>query len=391
MWAARTPFTFQETSFIAGDASNSHPSRRNLFRATADRHRATAHPETVALPAPGPILKLILPPPAPAGRLTTTMHRSLPTALLGALLLSAAGAAESANDVKGLAPVSVSSANYRNTPRDQLLRSVENAKGVVNPESPTLQPLATPQHFIFMPGEIYDADVTYEQLTALLTPALAKKNFINGADAQGIIREPTKVSLVLRVHYGARPWRLPTVRSTDLTWSDGMVARPKGRGLHTLGADQLWDQRAGGNDETFSALAANASNTQSFGFGSGATGSASSSAASGSEGALATGLGSGASNGGVEYGSTRDFHLIVIDAFDYQELKKDGKAAKRLWTTFVSAPKEPKQKFSAIAATLIRNATPYFGETTAGLQVYSDRRAEVKIGELIEVKDEAKK
>ena len=43
-----------------------------------------------------------------------------------------------------------------------------------------------------------------------------------------------------------------------------------------------------------------------------------------------------------------------------------------------------------LAATLIRNATPYFGETTRGLQIYSDTRAEVKIGEMIEVKEPAK-
>jgi hypothetical protein len=316
------------------------------------------------------------------------MNRFFAIALLGALPAApGAFAADAATEVKGFAPVSISAANYRETPRDQLLKAVENAKAAVNPGSPTLRPLAAPKHFFFMPGEIYESDVTYEQLTTLLTPALAKKGFINAADEQGIIREPAKVSLVLRVHYGARPWRLPTVRSADLAWSDGMVPRPKGRGLHNLGADQMWDHRAGGNDETFSALAANASNTQSFGFGSGP----SSSAASGAESTVATGLGTGSVDGLTEYGSTRDFHLIVVDAFDYQELKKDGKAAKRLWTTFVSAPREPKDKFSKLAAVLVRNATPFFGETSAGLQVYSDRRAEVKIGEMTEVKEEAKK
>src|SRR5262249_10369859 len=101
--------------------------------------------------------------------------------------------------------------------------------------------------------------------------------------------------------------------------------------------------------------------------------------------------GAGGANGVAEYGSTRDFHIIVVDAFDYHELKTKGKSALRLWSTFVSAPKQGKQKFSDIAETLARNAIPYFGETSNGLQVYSDVRAEVKIGDLIEVKDDAAK
>jgi hypothetical protein len=304
-------------------------------------------------------------------------------------------AADNAAAVKGFAPVSVSSANYRNTPRDELVRAVDGDRAAVNPETPGLKPLSAPIHFIFMPGEIYDADLTYEQLTEMLTPALAKKGYVNGADAQGLIREPAKVTLVLRVHYGTRTWRLPTVRATDLTWADGLVPRRKGKGLHNLGAEQTWEYRAGGNDDSLNAAAANAANTQSFGFGSGGGGggaAAGGSAGGGgaAQGALTPGLGSNAGVGGVEYGSTRDFHLIVVDAFDYQELKKDGKSARRLWTTFVSAPKEPKQNFSDLASTLIRNATPYFGETTRGMQVYSDTRAEVKIGEMIEVKEPAK-
>ncbi len=318
------------------------------------------------------------------------MHPLRPASTLAFFIaLSAMSfAADAATEIKGFAPVSISAANYRATPRETLLRAVEG-RGTVNPARAPLQPLAAPQHFIFMPGEIFESDLTYEQVTGLLTPALAKKNYVNAADDQGIIREPTKVTLVLRVTYGDRLWRLPTVRSNDITWADGMIPRPRGRGLHTLGGEQAWDQRAGGNDEAFAAVGANAANQQSFGFGSGATSggaSASSGSAAAAQSTLSPGLGTGAGPGGVEFGATREFHLIVIDAFNYQELKKDGKTAKRLWSTFVSAPREPKQKFSDLAATLIRNAVPFFGETSDGLQVYTDVRAEVKIGEMIEVK-----
>ena len=318
------------------------------------------------------------------------MNRPL-ALLLGALSAPALFAADAASQVKGFAPVSVSSANYRNTPRDTLVKAVENNRAAINPDTPGLNPLTEKKHFFFMPGEIFESDLTFENVTTILTAALAKKGYINGADAQGIIREPDKISLIMRVSYGTRPWRLPTVRSTDLTWNDGMVARPKGRGLHNLGADQQWDNRAGGNDDAFAAVAANASNAQSFGFGSGPSSggaAATGGAATGGGQAVTPGVGSGATPGLSEYGSTRDFHLIVVDAFDYQEVKKEGKAAKRLWTTFVSAPQSRDEKFSQLAETLARNAVSYFGETTTGLQVYSDVRAEVKIGELIEVKDE---
>jgi hypothetical protein len=323
------------------------------------------------------------------------MNRSL-ALVLGALSAPALFAADAASQVKGFAPVSVSSANYRNTPRDTLLKAVDGNQAAVNPTTPVLKPLAEKKHFFFMPGEIFESDLTYEQVTAILTAALAKKGYINGADAQGIIREPDKISLIMRVSYGTRTWRLPTVRATDLTWGDGLVPRPKGRGLHQLGADQQWDHRAGGNDDAFSAIAANASNTQSFGFSTGSSGGAgaggANAGASGSSGGQASGLQPGVGTTTVqglsEYGATRDFHLIVVDAFDYQEVKKEGKAAKRLWTTFISAPQQRDEKFSQIAETLARNAVSYFGETTTGLQIYSDVRAEVKIGELIEVKDE---
>jgi hypothetical protein len=314
--------------------------------------------------------------------------------LLAALSLGPAGfAADASANIKGFAPVSVSAANYRDTPREELVRSVEFQNAAVNPDAPTLKPLAKPQYYVFIPGEIFESDLKYDQVTEILTAALAKKGYINAADPLGIIREPDKVTLMLRVNYGTLPWRLPTVRSKDLTWYDGMIARPRGIGLHTLGGERSWDQRAGGNDDALDALAKNDANPNGGGFSSSASaskgGGGGGSSGGGSAAATVTpGLGANVAGGLTEYGSTRDFHVIVVDAFDYQELKKRGKSAARLWTTFVSAPKQGKQKFSEIAETLARNAIPYFGETSNGLQVYSDVRAEVKIGELVEVKDE---
>ncbi len=313
------------------------------------------------------------------------MHRPL-FALVLCAVTARVLAADTADEIKGFAPVTVSSANYRTTPRAELLRAVEDASPAINPEAPTLQPLKKPQRFVFVRGEIFDSDLTYEQVTALLTTALAKKGYLNGVDARGRIYDPENIDLLLRVSYGTRLWRLPTVRTQGLNYDDGMIARPRGLGLQLLGGEQSWDQRAGGNDDALTAMANNDANPASGGFSS-----ASSRAAPGQV-AVDTGAGSAALlPGGTDFGSTREFHLIVVDAFDYHELRQNGRDTKRLWSTFVSAPKQPRQNFSSVAAALARNAMPYFGETTHGLQVYSDARAEVKIGELIEVRDEPKK
>lgn len=285
-----------------------------------------------------------------------------------------------AQDIKGPAPVSVSSANYQKTDRADLIRAV-GEKNAVNPAAASPAAGASPVHFIFLPGEIFEADMTYAELCELLTPALLKRNLINAADDQGLIYEPDKVSLVLRVHFGIRPWREPIVRTEQLAWRDGLTPGTKGRGLHTLGGERLWERRAGGNDEAQAAARENQSGTSAWGKGGGRS--------TGGSGGGMGGLGGPGSmrgpSSGIDsltgYEITRDFHIIVIDAFDYAELKKEGKSAKRLWTTFVAAPKEPKQTFSSIAKTLIRNAAPYFGETTVGLQVYTDARAKVEIGE----------
>ena len=323
-------------------------------------------------------------------RVRTPDHRAW-RGLAGLALLAlgsfAAPLLPAADEIKGPAPVSVSAANYRTTERGKLLESVAT-RNQVNPAAPTASALAQPQLFVFLPGEIYASDVTYEDLCRLLTPALASRGYENAADEQGLIREPGSVQLVLRVHYGTRPWRNPTVRTEQLTWRDGLEPKPQGRGLHTLGGDVLWDSRAGGNDDALSAARENQSSGSIFGKasagGRGGGGDSPSSLAGGTNPALLGQTGSGPLSL-TEYELTRDFHLIVVDAFDYAELKSQGKAARRLWTTFVAAPKDRAQPFSAVAKMLVRNATPFFGETSRGLQVYTDARAEVTIGEAVVV------
>lgn len=285
--------------------------------------------------------------------------------------------------INGEAPVAVSAANYRRDGRAAVERAVNQT--TVNPDAPARHALGQPEAFVFLPGEISlpdpaNPEPTYETVCALLTPALASQGYLNAADERGIIRRPDEVKLVLRLHYGQREWRLPVVRTDRLTWRDGLAPTPHGRSLTTLGGDVVWDNRAGGNDRATSALAQNDANTNSF-FGSGGG------AASASEASGAAPLANGTGDTMGLYGDTREFFIIVIDAFDYAELKTKGKAATRLWTTFVSAPTRRHQRFADVMALLIRNATPFFGETSPGLQVYTDARAEVTLGDATVVED----
>jgi len=302
----------------------------------------------------------------------------LSTTLVAAIALTSLARAQAPSDIKGFAPVSVSSANYRDTPRDTLLRMV-NRKNALNPAPREMAPLATPKYYVFLPGEIFPSDLNYETVCGLLTKALAKKNYLNAADPRGIIREPEKVTLMLRVNFGVSLWRLPVVRTDHIAWDEGLVGRVHdSRSLTHFGGDKTWDSRAGGDDDSLVASAKNEANTSSF-WGSGGGG--------GSANAPATAPLNPTSGGEVAYDSTREFNLIVVDAFDYAELKSKGKAAKAVWTTFVAAPVERGQKFSDALATMLRTAAPFWGETSDGLQVYNDARAEVRIGELVEVKD----
>lgn len=297
------------------------------------------------------------------------------SALLGLFFTSLASAQNPA-DIAGYAPVSVSSANYRETAREDLLRAV-NGRNAINPAARPLDPLATPKHYVFVPGETFSADLNYDAVCAALTESLAKKNYINAADTKGIIREPGKITLILRVSYGITTWRLPVVRTNHIEWSEGLVGKVHDpRSLTWSGGDRVWDSRAGGQDSALNASATNESSAQAFWGGSG-----SSSTVSPAENIPGT-------SSQIAYEGTRDFNLVVIDAFDYAEIKAKGPKTKCLWTTFVAAPVQRGQKYSDVLATLLRAATPFWGETSSGMQVYNDARAEVKLADPVVVEQD---
>jgi len=286
-------------------------------------------------------------------------------------------AGQTTSDVSSAAAVTVSAADYRALERGELVRLVDS-KNSVNPEVQPLSPLKEPARFVFIQGDTFESDLTYEEVCAILTPALAAKGYVNAVDSQGRVVDPRSVSLILRVHYGIRQWRLPVVRTEDLYWADGIVPRVRGRTLTRLGGDVLWDERAGGQDSAYADAAMNAANAGDVWSGGGNSGT--------DPGANPI-SGTWAADNPTAFGGTQDFHLLVVDCFDYEELKAKGRGAKRLWTTFMAAPHRGKQKFSEVADALARNGIAFFGETTSGLQVFTDARARVEIGPLRVIED----
>ena len=258
-----------------------------------------------------------------------------------------------------LPPVSVSAANYANTTWDELRRRA-TARGQLNPATPSTEPLATPRTYVFAPGELYESDVPYADVCRQLETALAPKGYLNAADAQGRINHPDKIDLILRVSSGSREWRLPVVRTAGLTWRQGLVNLQRTTRHIGRAENILKDYYAGGDDDALPQAAA----AQSAAAGSGIV---------------------AASQGGVPpslYDGTRDFFLLVVDAFSYKELLEKQAHARRQWTTFIALPREKHASFAAVLPTMLKVATPYFGETTTGLQIFNDARAKVKLGEL---------
>lgn len=255
--------------------------------------------------------------------------------------------------------VSVSAANYAKTPWDELRRRAAE-RGQFNPATPSTEPLATPQTYVFAPGELYESDVPYAEICRQLESALALKGYRNAADTKDHIARPDKIDLILRISSGGREWRMPTVRTVGLTWRQGLVNLHRTT-RHIGRAENIQkDYYAGGDDDALSMAAA----AQSSSAGSGLVAA--------SQGSVHPGL----------YEGTRDFFLLVVDAFSYQELLEKQAYARRQWTTFIALPREKHDSFAAVLPTMLKVATPYFGETTTGLQVFNDSRASVNLGEL---------
>lgn len=234
----------------------------------------------------------------------------------------------------------VSAANYAETPPEVLSRMFRKADDLTEVPPPPAGERPV-RYYQFLPGEGLAADLAYPEICRLLSPALQMKNFINTADQ-------AKVEFILRITFGERRWRDPFVRKDDLEWRHGLV--PKKRGT-SLSAAEAWDERAGGDESALYQLERDL----------------------GMEGMADRLIGSM---------STDDYYLIVVDAFAVAALKQQGNKTPRAWSTFIAVPRQKGVKFSEVAAKMIAQATPWFGETLPGKARFTDREGTVKLGEL---------
>jgi len=242
----------------------------------------------------------------------------------------------------------VSSANYATTPPKELSRILRRDEDITDPVPPPTVPVsATPQYYVFNEGESFTSDLNYQQVCRLLLPALAKKNYLNASN-------PDLIKLVLRVSWGERLWRDPIVRASDLEWRHGLTARRK---VAALGAEVVWDPRAGGDEDALREIERQ--------------------------------VGADFADHLIGSKPVEDYFLIVVDAFDYAELKARKNQAPRVWTTFIAVPARKNQKLSDVASAMIEKAAPYFGVTAPGRVRFIDREGTVSVGEATVV-DESK-
>jgi hypothetical protein len=83
--------------------------------------------------------------------------------------------------------------------------------------------------------------------------------------------------------------------------------------------------------------------------------------------------------------STRDYCLVVVEAFKFDDLMKMKGNAPCIWATFVAVPLHQGQEFSSMLRTMVQKVTPYFGTTAQGLQEYDIPQGQVLMGEPVEV------
>jgi hypothetical protein len=210
-------------------------------------------------------------------------------------------------------------------------------------------------------------DTVYREVES----ALEKRGYFNAAHEKKEGRVPARIDYILRIHYGTRLWLNPTVRGDRITWgNDGLVASRYNMGLIS---DFSRDQRVGITPEEalettrlFDALRAG----------------------DGTKGDSAAANAYQMMNEHVtteffvdnELRVARNFYLVVVEAFRFDDVVAIDKKAHCVWAVFVAVPVDEGQKFSDVLRAMLQTATPYFGETTHGLQIQQVLAGKVILG-----------
>lgn len=272
--------------------------------------------------------------------------------------------------------VSVSAANYSRL-SDEELYSALHAPIATPPRAPATHQPAAIHRYLLTPGEVYPNDVPMDVVYHEVALVLEKRGYFDAAFETNAGRALPVIDYFLRIHYGRRLWLNPTVRGDGVTWgNDGLVSNRYKSGLIS---DWSRDLREGlSPEDTLATRSFLSSLSGGFGMGSGGGKKADTSGALAMEqanmgiaGPMVEKLGEIASS---------DFYLVVIEAFRSDDVERMDKRAPCVWAVFIAVPAEGGQKFSSVLRGMLQAATPYFEETTHGLQVQDVPAGRVLLG-----------
>jgi hypothetical protein len=266
---------------------------------------------------------------------------------------------------------------------DEQLYTELNAPDGLPTEAPAVHQPITIHHYLLLPGEVYPNDVPVDTVYKEVALVLEKRGYLDSEFEKRAGRAPAAIDYLLRVHYGERLWLNPTVRGDRITWgNDGLVADKYNMGLMS---DPQFDPRVGMTPEEVMSVRRMLG---SLSFDSGlAIGTPGMVGAGNQLQNISTAYALQAQYGQLagfwgenDQGTARKFYLIMVEAFRYDEVVKMDKRAPCVWAVFIAVPVDEGLKFSDVLRGMLQAATPYFGETTHGLQISEVPPGKVTIG-----------
>jgi len=290
------------------------------------------------------------------------------------IALGIAGCASKTDWSKEPLPVSISAANYSQVTGEELYRRV-NGPANTQPTPPTPPEPAKPLFYAFVPGEIYASDVPLETVYRELATPLANRGYFNIVYEMKAGLLPNRIDYLLRIHCGERYWLIPTVRSDKVTWGDdGLVSSWSGshpmKSASLIGPNSRWDGRVGESPSEIGNLALYFQQSELT--------------SQGGRNSVSELQGAAFQDFSADAGS-RDYCLVMVEAFRFEDVRTMKNKAPCVWATFIAVPLHQGQEFSSVLRTMVRTATPYFGTTADGLQIYEVPPGKVLIGNPIEV------
>lgn len=294
------------------------------------------------------------------------MRGSLLQASLAGLALLSGGCASKVDWSKEPLPVTVSAANYTQLSSEEVYARVHEPASTIDVAPVPPAAPASPLFYAFVPGDVYASDTPLSKVYEELAVALAHRGYFNVVYEVKAGYLPKHVDYLLRIHCGVRRWKDPIVRTDKITWgNDGLLASwPSPYSMYRFGEDAVDDPRIGMDPKEAYRIAAYFQDTLK------------------ANQIVQAPFTTGTNRHDEE---SRDYCLVVVDAFKFEDVRVHGKRAVCAWSTFVAVPLHEGQEFSGLLRSMVRTATPYFGETTHGVQLYELPPGKVLMGEPVEV------